>query len=137
MADEHDLVIETELPVNFTKSTSEAMEQGSIQRFTNGMVATAATGDGDICAGVVHTEVTAAEGSPSVSIYRRGFFRATAGVAGVTFGECIQLDATTSPINRLVDCDVDSEQIVGICLETAASGNRFLYELMPRAVDLA
>ncbi|KKM84281.1 hypothetical protein LCGC14_1300810, partial [marine sediment metagenome] len=49
----------------------------------------------------------------------------------------IQMDASTSPANRLVDADVNSEQLVGICLQTAASGARFLYELMPRAVDLA
>ena len=137
MADEHDLLVETQIPINFTKSTSEAVEQGAILRMTDGMVATIATGDGDICAGVVHTEVTAAEGSPSVSIYRAGIFRATAGVAGGTFGECVQLDATTSAANRLVDCDAQSEQIVGICFETAAAGNRFVYELMPRAVDQA
>ena len=55
MADECELMIETELPIPFTKSTSEAMEQGSIQRMTDGMVATIGTGDGDICAGIVHT----------------------------------------------------------------------------------
>ncbi len=138
MADEHDLVIETELPITFTKSTSEAMEQGSIQRMTDGMVATIATGDGDICAGVVHTEVTAAEASPSVSIYRGGIFRATAGVAGVTFGEAIQLDASTSAPNRLVDADAGStEQFVGTCLQTAGAGVRFLYELNIFSVDHA
>ena len=137
MADEHELMIETHTPISFTKSTSEAMEKGSCQKMTDGMVATAAVGDGDIPAGIVHTEVTAAEGSPSVSIYRGGIFRGTAGVAGVTVGEAIQLDASTSAQNRLVDADVNSEQIWGISFETAASGVRFIYELMPRAVDLA
>ena len=137
MADEHDLLIETELPINFKKSTSEAMEQGAAMKMTNPMTATVPTGDGDIGAGVVHTEVTAAEGSPSVSIYRGGYFRATAGVAGVTLGEAIQLDATASPVNRLVDADVNSEQIWGICLETAASGVRFVYQLGIRAVALS
>ena len=137
MADEHELLVETHIPINFTKSTSEAVEQGAILKMTNPMTATIGAGDGDICAGVVHTEVTAAEGSPSVSIYRGGIFRATAGIAGVTLGEAIQMDAGTSPVNRLVDADVNSEQIVGICMETAANGARFVYELMPRAVDLA
>ena len=137
MADEHELVLETELPIPFTKSTSEAVEQGAILKMTDPMTATIGAGDGDICAGVVHTEVTAAEASPTVSIYRGGYFRATAGVAGVTLGEAIQMDASTSPANRLVDADVNSEQIVGTCLQTAASGARFVYQLMPRAVDLA
>ena len=113
------------------------MEQGAAMKMTNPMTATVPTGDGDIPAGVVHTEVTAAEGSPTVSIYRGGIFRATAGVAGVTLGEGIQLDASASPVNRLVDLDVNSEQIFGTCLQTAASGVRFLYELNPRAIDVA
>lgn len=137
MADEHEILVELAIPINFTKSTSEAMEQGSCQKMTDGMVATAASGDGDIPAGVVHTEVTAAEASASVSIYRHAICRGTAGVAGVTVGEAIQLDAGTSGQNRLVDADVDSEQIWGISFETAASGVRFVYELLPRAVDLA
>ena len=137
MADEHDLVLETELPITFTKSTSEAVEQGAILKLTDPMTAIVGSADGDPCAGVVHTEVTAAAGSASVSLYRGGYFRATAGVAGVTLGEAIQMDASTSPVNRLVDADVDSEQIVGTCLQTAASGARFVYQLNPRAVDLA
>ena len=135
MADEHELLVETHIPINFTKSTSEAVEQGAILKMTNPMTATIGAGDGDICAGVVHTEVTTAEGSASVSMYEGGIFRATAGIAGVTFGECIQLDAGTSPANRLVDCDVNSEQIVGICRQTAANGVRFLYKLQPFSVD--
>ena len=137
MADEHDLLVETHIPINFIKATGDAFEQGQILKMTDGMVAALGAGDGDVCAGVVHTEVTAAEASASVSIYRGGIFRATAGVAGVTFGEAIQMDASTSPANRLVDADVNSEQIVGICMETAASGVRFVYELGIRAVDVA
>ena len=101
------------------------------------MTAVVGSADGDPCAGVVHTEVTAAEASASVSLYRGGIFRATAGVAGVTVGECIQMDANTSPVNRLVDCDAGSEQMVGVCLETASTGVRFLYELRPFSVDQA
>ena len=137
MADEHELIVETHIPINFTKATGDAFEQGQFLKMTNPMTAALAAGDGDICAGVVHTEVTAAEVSASVSIYRGGIFRATAGIAGVTLGECIQLDAGTSPANRLVDCDAGSEQMVGVCLETAANGVRFLYELGPFSVDQA
>ena len=136
MADEHELVVETHIPINFTKATGDAFEQGQILKMTNNMTAALAAADVDICAGVVHTEVTAAEASASVSIYRGGIFRATAGVAGVTVGEAIRLDASTSPPNRLVDAEVNDEQIVGTCLQTAGSGNRFIYELMPRAIDV-
>ena len=137
MADEHELVVETHIPINFTKATGDAFEQGQILKMTDPMTAALGAGDGDICAGVVHTEVAANEASASVSIYRGGIFRATAGVAGVTLGEAIQMDAATSPANRLVYADVNSEQIVGTCLETAASGVRFVYELGIRSIDVA
>lgn len=137
MADEHDLLVETQIPINFLKATGLAVEQGAALKMTNPMTAATPTADGDIGAGVVQTEVTAAEASASVSIYRGGIFRATAGVAGVTIGEAIQLDATASPVNRLVDADVNSEQLWGTCMETAASGVRFVYELNIRSVDLS
>ncbi len=137
MADEHELLIETEIPISFTKATGEAMSQGACEKMTDGMIAAAAAANGDIPAGVVHTEVTAAEGSPSVSIYRAGYFRATAGVAGVTVGEAIRLDSNTSGQNRLVDADANDEQIWGICFETALSGVRFMYQLKPVAMVLA
>lgn len=137
MADEAELVIETHLPIPFTKATGTAFEQGEIPKMTTGMVAATSVADSEIPAGVVKTEVTAAEASPSVSIFRGGIFRGTAGVAGVTCGEAIQIDTATSSINRLVDADVNSEQIVGTCLETATSGNQFLFELNPRSIDVA
>jgi len=137
MADEAELVIETHLPVTFTKATGTAFAKGEIPKMEDGMVAATSVADSEIPAGIVHTEVTAAEASPSVSIYRGGIFRGTAGVAGVTVGEAIQIDTATSSVNRLVDADVGSEQIVGTAFETAASGVQFLFELLPRSVDLA
>lgn len=138
MADEHVLKVETHIPINFTCATGVTIEKGAACKMTNGMVAILADGDGDIPAGVVQSEKLAAETSQnSVAIYRGGIFTAVAGVAGVTVGEAIQLDVATSSANRLVDADVNSEQIWGICMETAVSGVRFLYELMPRAVDVA
>lgn len=137
MADEAELVIETHLPIPFTKATGTAFEKGAIPKMTDGMVAATSVADSEIPAGIVHTEVTAAEASPSVSIYRGGIFRGTAGVAGVTVGEAIQIDTATSSVNRLVDADVNSEQIVGTAFGTAASGAQFLFELNPRAIDVA
>lgn len=138
MADECILKVETEIPLNFTCATGTTIEKGAICKMTDGMVAILADGDTDIVAGIVQSEKLAAETSQnSVAIYRKGIFTGVAGVAGVTVGEAIITDASTSSTNRIVDADVGSEQILGICLETAASGVRFLFELGPRAVDLA
>ena len=135
MADEHVLKVEIAAPLPFIAASGSAIEKGAACKMTDGAVAILSDGDGDIPAGVVQSEKLSAE--TAVSIYRQGWFTAVAGVAGVTFGEAIQTDVGTSSANRLVDADVNTEQIWGICLETAASGVRFLYELGPRAVDLA
>ena len=138
MSDEHVLKVETHIPVNFTCATGTTIEKGAACKMTDGMVAILSDGDVDIPAGVVQSEKLAAETSQnSVSIFRGGIFTAVAGIAGVTLGEAIVTDSSTSPSNRLVDAQVGAEQIWGICLETAGSGVRFLYELGPRAVDLA
>ena len=138
MSDEHVLKIETDIPVNYTCATGTTIEKGAMCKETDGMVAVLSDGDTDIVAGVVQSEKLAAETSQdSVAIYRGGWFTAVAGVAGVTFGKAIITDSSTSAANRLVDADVNSENIVGICHETAASGVRFLYELKPMAVNLA
>lgn len=138
MADEHILKLETHIPINFTCATGTTIEKGAMCMMTDGMVAATSTGDTDIVAGVVQSEKLAAETSQnSVAIYRGGIFTAVAGVAGVVFGEALITDTATSSANRLVKADINSENIVGTCLETAASGVRFLYELKPIVVKLA
>ena len=138
MADEHILKIETHIPVNYTCATGTTIEKGAMCMATDGMVAATSTGDTDIAAGVAQSEKLAAETSQnSIAIYEGGYFTAVAGVAGVTFGKALITDTATSSANRLVDADVDSENIVGICRETAASGVRFLYKLQPMVVNLA
>ena len=129
MADEHDLVIETHIPVNFNKATNLALEQGAIVELADNMTAIVATND-DFVGGVVHTEVTAAEASASVSVYRGGIFRATASTA-ISIGQTL---AMTGSGNRLKPSGTSnpSSKTVGIALETASgNGSTFLYELIP------
>jgi len=138
MADEHVLKIETEIPVNFTCATGTTIEKGAACKMTDGMVAILEDGDGNAVGGVVQSEKLAAETSQnSVAIYRGGYFTAVAGAAGVTFGEAIRTDVSTSSTNRLVNCGANNEQVWGICLETAATGVRFLYQLNPTVMTLA
>ena len=137
MADEHVLKIETHIPINFTCATGVTIEKGAACKMTDNMTAILASADNDIGAGVVQSEKLALDTTQnSVAIFRGGIFTAVAGVAGVVFGEAVILDVTTSGSNRLVKADNQSEQLWGICMETASSGVRFLYELMPRAIQL-
>ena len=129
MADEFKLEIETELPISFTKATGLAVEQGQIMELADNMTAIAATAD-DFVGGIVHTEVTAAEASPSVSLYRGGYFTGTASTA-IGFGQTL---AMTGSGNRLKPSTVANVggKTVGIALEAASgNGERFLFELSP------
>lgn len=136
MADEHVLKIETHIPVNFTCATGTTMEKGAACKMTDNMTAILEDGDANAVAGVVQSEKLAAETSQnSVAIFRGGIFTAVAGVAGVTFGQAITTDVSTSSENRLVDAAANDNNIWGVCLQTAASGNRFLYELRPTIIN--
>lgn len=136
MSDEHVLKVETHIPVNFTCATGTTIEKGAACKMTDGMVAILEDADASVGAGVVQSEKLAAETSQnSVAIYREGIFTAVAGAAGVTFGKAISTDASTSPSNRLVDAGANENNIWGICLETAATGVRFLYELRITAIN--
>lgn len=136
MADECVLVKETEQPTSWKCSISVGIEKGAVCKATNNMTAVLSDGDTDIVSGIAQSEVLSTN-SGFVPIYRGGIFRGTAGVAGVTFGKAIITDSATSSANRLVDADVNSENIVGVCLQTATSGNEFMFELNPIVVNLA
>ena len=129
MADEHELVVETHIPVNFNKATNLALEQGAIVELADNMTAIVATAN-DFVGGIVHTEVTATEATASVSIYRGGIFRGTASTA-ITIGQTLAMTGSGNKLKPSVAGDTGSKT-VGIALEVASGDNeRFLYELKP------
>lgn len=128
MTDECVLVGNEPLAVNFTSAT--AIEKGAVLKFVDNAVASLSAGDNDICAGIAQSESLSTD--TSVSVWQSGMFRGVAGVAGVVFGESLITDPSTSSTNRLVKADSNSTNLVGRCLQTAASGNSFLFELNPR-----
>ena len=136
MADEHVLKVETHIPVNFTCATSTTIEKGAACKMTNNMTAILEDGDANAVAGVAQSEKLAAETSQnSIAIFRGGIFTAVAGAAGVTVGSAIVTDVSTSSTNRLVNAGANDNNIWGVCLETAATGVRFLYELRPTIIN--
>jgi len=137
MADEIIMKVRTEDPIDFTVANAIAIPKGSMCKMTDERTAVLSNGDTDIVAGVTARDKIASDGRTQLAIFRGGICEGTAGVAGVTFGKAIITDSSTSSANRLVDADVGSENIVGTCLKTAASGARFQFELNPIVVNLA
>lgn len=137
MVNECTLHIETEVPVGFTCANGTGIEKGAILKLTDPMTVALADGDGDIVAGIAAEEKIASDGKTKIAVYRRGIFRGFAGTGGVTVGAAIDTDASTSDSNELADAPVNGENIVGRALETATSGQSFLFELNPFTVNLA
>jgi len=137
MALETTLVYETGVPIPFTCADGAGIEKGAVLLLTDPMTAATTTGDTDACAGIAAEEKIASDGRTTISVYREGIFKGYAGAAGVTAGLGIITDTATGAANELVNADVNSENIVGVALETATDGETFLFELKPMSFNLA
>lgn len=137
MALECTLHHETEIPIPMTVADGTGIEKGSVLKMTDPNTAVLADGDTDIVAGIAAEEKIANDGKTKLAVYKRGIFRGFAGAAGVTVGAAIITDVATGAANELVNADVNSENIVGRALETAADTESFLFELNPFTVNLA
>ena len=128
---------ETELPIPMTVADGAGIEKGSILMLTDPNTAAVTTGDTDVCAGIAAEEKVASDGKTKLAVYKRGIFRGFAGAGGVTVGNALITDTATGAANELAAADVNSENIVGRALETAADTESFLFELNPFTVNLA
>lgn len=137
MALELELFVETHLPVQFACADGTGIEKGSLLKIADGMVASITAGDTDPIIGVAAGEKIAGNGQVFVSVYTQGIFKAYAGLAGVTVGLAVISDTATGAANELVDADVNSENIAGRALSTAADGVQFVFQLNPFSVNLA
>lgn len=131
MTNECTLVVETEPPIAFTCADDTGIEKGAILKLTDPMTAELADGDGDVVAGIAAAEKIANDGNTKIPVYRGGIFKGFAGTGGVTVGLAIDTDASTSDSNELANAPVTTGNYVGIALETATSGESFLFELRP------
>lgn len=137
MALETTLVTEYEPPVNATCADGTAITKGAVLKLADLNTVATTTGDTDICGGIAAVDKIASDGVTSIAVYKKGIFKGSAGAAGVTAGAAIITDTGTGAANELVNADVNSENIVGRALETAADGETFLFELNPFTVNLA
>ena len=128
---------ETDLPIPMTVADGAGIEKGSILALSDPNTAAVTTGDTDVCAGIAAEEKVESDGKTKLAVYKRGIFRGFAGAGGVTAGDALITDTATGAANELATADVNSENIVGRALETAADTESFLFELNPFTVNLA
>jgi len=137
MAGECVLIHELEPPVPMTCADGTGIEKGAVLLLSDPNTAATTTGDTDPCAGIAAEEKIASNGQTTISVYKRGIFKGTAGAAGVTAGMSIITDTATGTANDLVVADVNSEHIVGRALDTVTDTQTFLFELNPMGLQLA
>jgi len=137
MADECTLVFETSRPIPMTCADANAIPMGSVLEINDPFTVTITNGDNDPVIGIAAEEKIALDGKTKIGVYMNGIFRGTAGLAGVTVGKGIITDTATGSANELVVADVNSENTLGMALETATDRETFLFYLNPTAMELA
>jgi hypothetical protein len=137
MANEAVLVFETSKPIPFTCADGATIEKGTFVIIADPFTVSATAADHDAVIGITAEEKIASDGKVKVSVYTSGIFKGVAGTAGVTAGEAINMDSGTSAVNKLADCAVNGENVVGRSLETAAAGETFLFQLNPFTFNAA
>src|SRR3990167_6176440 len=135
MADEAVLIFETELPIPFTVANATGIEKGACLKMTDPMTAVLAVTLDDIPAGILADEKIASDGRTKAGVYRGGIFRVLAS-GTITVGDALR-NATSATGNDFETAAVNSENIWGTALETAANNETFLMELRPRSMNLA
>ena len=134
MANEAVLKVETHLPINFTCSTTATIEKGAIVKNTDPMTAVLSDSVNQLVAGIVQSEKLAADTTQnSVAVYRGGIFRVKCS-GSCAVGEAV---VTSSVANYVEVAGANSENVLGIMMETASDGENKLMELRPTKMDLA
>ena len=136
MTDELTLILEIAPPVPFTCANATGIEKGAILKMTDPRTASLADGDTDIVAGIAASEKIASDGNTTVPIYRQGWFKVKAS-GNTTAGDALITAASTGGTNQVATAAVNSENIIGIALETATVGETFLMELKNVVMNLA
>jgi len=136
MANEWDLVLETEPAIPFNCADGTGIERGACCKMTDNMTAILSDGDNDIFACIVKTEKIASDGFTTVSGYRGGIFRAT--INGTcSAGDPLVTDSSTGGANKLAVAAINEEHVVAYALQDGTDEERILVELRPTTMQLA
>lgn len=124
MANEATLVIETMLPIPFVVADGTGIEKGTLLKLTDGMVAIATSGGGDMLAGIAAEEKIANDGKTTLGVYTQGIFKMTADAA-IVIGAAVMADGTA---NKIITSSAKTGAAqLGYALETAAGVGNTLF----------
>jgi hypothetical protein len=107
-------------PIDFTCADGVAIPKGTLLKITNGRVAAAADGAGDIIAGICARDKIASDGRTTVPVFVRGIFDMEADGSFSTGGP-VMADGTGSTI--IASTGVAGAAHIGYALEDATDGD--------------
>ena len=127
MANETQLMLETEIPIAFKCEDGTGIEKGAILKLTESMTAGTTTGQGDFVAGIAAEEKIANDGKVTIPVYMGGIFKGTAGAA-ITIGLALMTDATANKLET--STGVTGASQLGYALEAPSGDNQtFIFRL--------
>ena len=112
-------------PIEYTVDQTVAVPKGTLMKISaSPKTALAATADGDFFAGIAAVEVKPNVGTTKLALITHCVAEMTAGTGATTFGQPQKISA----LNAVIDADDDtienSNEVVGISLETVADAAR-------------
>lgn len=131
MTNEAVVIVETEIPINFTTSGGTTFEKGTTLQLVEEANVRASTGVAqEQVGGIAKTELIN-DGTTKMAVYRGGIFKVTTSGAVVVGdgGIFVETNMVRASSNFVT---LSGSQIAGIFLETAADGDTALFELRPQ-----
>ena len=134
MVNEATLIIEKELPTDFTVANATAISKGAVLAMTDPLTAILSSGRRDTVAGILAEEKVASDGRTKMPVYRGGIFKGTLS-GSATVGD--PLSTESGSLNQLrsavadIGSNLSGSRIIGIAMETGADGDTILFELRP------
>ena len=131
MVYETTLLLETEIAVPFTCSNGTGIDKGTIVVLSDPMTVAAHSGANQTFGGIVKVEKIASDGMTQVSVYRGGRFKIL-GSGTITVGDAVVLDSSLNHVTTATSANTGGD-VVGIALETSATGESLAVEVRPSA----
>lgn len=129
------LIYELEPAVYFACAVGTAIPKGSFVTINDENIVVIAT-SASACIGITAEEkVATTDEKITIAVYLRGIFKVFVGDGAATVGMAAVIDATAN--NEVEDAGVNSENIVGRFLGTAADTESVMMLLSPFNVNLA
>ena len=133
MALETTLLVELEPAVSFTCADGAAIVKGAILKIADPNTVSVGGTDDDPIIGIAAETKIANDGNTQIAVYLRGVFKGTAGNAGVTAGNWLNIDSSTGDDNEIVTLGATEKNSLGMALESATDLQTFKFLLSPNS----